>query len=294
MANGAGGPTPGGGGSGESYLKSRAPSLGPEFSGVGGGAGVGGMASGELGVGNLGFPAELGGAMMGGEFGAFGEANGGFDSLMADDILSANGFWSSMLMVRHPLSLSLPVCSSTDSPLARARSPASAAPLSASPAVRAPSSATLTTPSPSRPSTRARRPLQAARARRRAAVEEEEEEGRTTFRSSRRRRLHRRRPRRPRRRLLRPCLPRRRRRLRPPRLRLREDRRTAARRTRARAPLRRRRTRLRRTGRARLRPSCRSLTAAVPRVRALARRSSSPRSRRAQRKRGVLEGACAD
>jgi len=202
MANGAGGPSSGnnggapahGGGNGvESYLKSRAPSLGPEFAGLANAQGVagGGGMGGEFGVGSMGFPAELGGAMMGGEFGAFGETNGGFDSLMADDILSANGFWSSMLMVR--LAFSLLSCSTRLSGgvltlLVRARSPASAAPLSAFRAARAPSSATRTTPSPSRPSTRARPRRPAALAPRPAAPQAQEEAPApaTTSRSSRR------------------------------------------------------------------------------------------------------------
>lgn len=78
----------------ESFLKSRAPSLGPEGQYSLGMSGLGGM-GGEFGA-SMGLPAELG-------ISGFGELGGNgvpaFDSLMADD-LSANGFWSSMLMVR--------------------------------------------------------------------------------------------------------------------------------------------------------------------------------------------------
>lgn len=77
----------------ESLAHSRAASAGPE-------------GLGDFSVSNTGLPpAELGnisfGLGMGNEF-ANGVADGAsaFDSLVVDDVLSANGFWSSMLMVR--------------------------------------------------------------------------------------------------------------------------------------------------------------------------------------------------
>lgn len=103
----------------ESFLKSRAPSVGPEgmsFTGFqtpgGGGYGfdptLGGAFPG--GLGDATAPFSFGGP--GGELSAMGGdgAGGGaaFDSLMVDDVLSANGFWSSMLMVRLSL-VSTPV-----------------------------------------------------------------------------------------------------------------------------------------------------------------------------------------
>ncbi|BGP26143.1 zn(2)-C6 transcription factor [Rhodotorula toruloides] len=74
----------------DSFLKSRAPSVGPE--------GMNGMGGNDFGI-NLGFPAELGGTgafNFGGEFGGTGDGN--LDSLMVDNVLDASGFWSSMLM----------------------------------------------------------------------------------------------------------------------------------------------------------------------------------------------------
>lgn len=75
----------------DSLARSRAASAGPE-------------GLGNFGVANAGFPpAELGslGFNFGGnEFGTNGDGAAAFDSLVVDDVLSANGFWSSMLMVR--------------------------------------------------------------------------------------------------------------------------------------------------------------------------------------------------
>lgn len=74
----------------DSFLKSRAPSVGPE--------GMNGMGGNDFGI-NLGFPAELGGTgafNFGGELGGTGDGN--LDSLMVDNVLDASGFWSSMLM----------------------------------------------------------------------------------------------------------------------------------------------------------------------------------------------------
>ncbi|GAA5974497.1 hypothetical protein JCM11641_002056 [Rhodosporidiobolus odoratus] len=106
----------------ESFLKSRAPSLGPDGYSVsangaitpGGGLAfdptLGGAFPGGLGDASFfGAAAGLGGfANMGGEGGEYGTAAGlggvageggaSFDSLMVDDVLSQNGFWSSMLM----------------------------------------------------------------------------------------------------------------------------------------------------------------------------------------------------
>jgi hypothetical protein len=107
--SGSGGFTPSNGYGLDSFLKSRAPSVGPE--GLSGSTFTGYQTPG-----GYGFDPTLGGAFPGGlgetsgsfmGFGAGGElsAMGGdggpaFDSLMVDDVLSANGFWSSMLMVR--------------------------------------------------------------------------------------------------------------------------------------------------------------------------------------------------
>ena len=84
----------------ESLARSRAPSQGPE-------------GLGDFSVANTGLPpAELGtlgfsfgmGVNGGNEFGP-GEGGAAFDALAVDDVLSANGFWSSMLMVRFWFSL---------------------------------------------------------------------------------------------------------------------------------------------------------------------------------------------
>ncbi|GAA5822507.1 hypothetical protein JCM11251_006362 [Rhodosporidiobolus azoricus] len=90
----------------ESFLRSRAPSVGPD--------GMNGLPSSSMGGygtpgGSFGFDPTLGGAFpgglgdatlggFGGEFNAGGDGGPAFDSLMVDDVLSANGFWSSMLM----------------------------------------------------------------------------------------------------------------------------------------------------------------------------------------------------
>ncbi|GAA6004116.1 hypothetical protein JCM10207_002434 [Rhodosporidiobolus poonsookiae] len=81
----------------EMFLKSRAPSVGPDGTATPGfsfDATLGGAFPGGLGDASFGFN-----GMNGGEFtAAGGEGGPAFDSLMVDDVLSANGFWSSMLM----------------------------------------------------------------------------------------------------------------------------------------------------------------------------------------------------
>ncbi|GAA6030458.1 hypothetical protein JCM8097_009116, partial [Rhodosporidiobolus ruineniae] len=93
----------------DAFLKSRAPSVGPEgytpgYSGANGFGtpGAGGSAfQFDPTLGGA-FPGGLGEATqfnpLGGEFNAGGDGGPAFDSMMVDDVLSANGFWSSMLM----------------------------------------------------------------------------------------------------------------------------------------------------------------------------------------------------
>ncbi|BGP18069.1 hypothetical protein JCM10213v2_006120 [Rhodosporidiobolus nylandii] len=90
----------------ESFIKSRAPSIGPE--------GYAGLNGASTPSGGFGFDPTLGGAFPGGlgdatfGFGTGGELNAGgdggpaFDSLMVDDVLSANGFWSSIVFSNNP------------------------------------------------------------------------------------------------------------------------------------------------------------------------------------------------
>ncbi|GAA5907259.1 hypothetical protein JCM6882_008404 [Rhodosporidiobolus microsporus] len=99
----------------DAFLRSRAPSVGPDgLNSSSSGLpqpGMGGYGTPGGGVGGFGFDPTLGGAFPGGlgdaslgGFGVGGELNAGgdggpaFDSYMVDDVLSANGFWSSMLM----------------------------------------------------------------------------------------------------------------------------------------------------------------------------------------------------